>query len=343
VKLIAYNDALHKTKWDEFASTKGTFFHLSTWLKVIQATYRFEPNYYLWEQDGCIGGILPAFRVKRPFAGYALISNPFSVSAGPLTMDPGDQIEFVDAIAKQATAAGINYIELRDVDRDIELDVNEGWVSEHQFATFEKQLTPSEEDNFLAIPNRQRAVIRKADAMGLTLDQHRDIKRFLSVYATSLRDLGTPIYPARYFEALLNFFPAQTSLFSVKHQECDLSSVLCFNFNNRLMPYYGGGTRLARNFHSYPWMYWQLMKHGLALDQNVFDFGRSPIDSGAYQFKKNLGFTPRKMKYCYLSINGNLPDLTPNSAVVKHLTSVWRHLPLPLTKTLGPLGAIYAV
>lgn len=340
MKLVQYDPALHQDVWDKFANQYGTFFHLSAWLDVIKATYRFQPEYHFWEQDGSVVGIFPAFLVKRPFAGTALISNPFSVSCGPLFADhlSGHSPEVFASIENIAREAKADYIELRDIS-----DLPAHWQGQQYFANFALELSPNHEDNLQHIPNRQRAIIRKADAQGLTLIHHQDLKRFHRIYARSLRNLGTPIYPLRYFKALQTFFSDQIHMVSVHHQNQDLTTVLCFTHNGKLMPYYGGGIHEARQANSFPWMYWQLMKFGVDNGLPTFDFGRSPIGSGAFQFKKNLGFASREMNYGFLSLDGGIPDFSPESGLVQHLTSIWRHVPLPLANLVGPLGAVYAV
>ena len=186
-------------------------------------------------------------------------------------------------------------------------------------------------------------MIRKAEAKDLQLDIHRDLQRFLNVYSISLRNLGTPIYPKQYFRSLLEQFSEQILLVSAVGASTDLTTVLCFQYKDRLMPYYGGGINEARDFHAYPWMYWQLMKYGVDHQMPTFDFGRSPDKSGPYAFKKNLGFKPRKLNYCYLPLQGTVPDLTGNSRIAKQLIATWQKLPLPIANLVGPFGAVYAV
>jgi FemAB-related protein (PEP-CTERM system-associated) len=339
MKLTPFDFARDRQRWDEFVRSQaaGSFFHLSGWHQVIATSYgQFQPCYYLVEEQGEIQAVIPATLVKRPFTGTALISNPFAVSAGPLCASGCDIIQLLGLLAE--AHANVDYLELRDVS-----SAPDHWQTTQHFVNFAKTLTADHEENWLAIPNRQRAVIRKAEAKDLSLDTHRDLQRFLDVYSISLRNLGTPIYPKRYFHSLLEQFKEQIILVTVAAAGKDLTTVLCFQYKDRLMPYYGGGTIEARDFHAYPWMYWQLMKYGVDHQMPTFDFGRSPDKSGPYAFKKNLGFKPRKLNYSYLPLQGKVPDLTGSSGIAKHLISVWQKLPLPVANLVGPLGAVYAV
>ncbi len=337
--------------WDEFVGQhdRGLFFHLSAWQSVIKQTYRFTAHYLIAKQGSAIVGILPACLVKRPFIGKAVISNPFSVSAGPVAESPDIAEALLRRLVEDGRKFGARYIELRDValppqSDDVETGVPEPWQAQSTFATFKKTLLPDHDQILLDIPNRQRAVIRKAQKHDLETVQHRDVDRFLNVYGLSLRNLGTPIYPRKYFLALLDEFPESTGITTICKDGVDLTSVLSFYYKDTVMPYYGGGIPAARQFNSYPYMYWQLMCHGVDNGYSEFDFGRSPIASGPYSFKKNLGFKPRKMVYSYLSLDKHaIPNLTHDDDNVQRLTNIWSKLPLALTNRLGPLGAIYAI
>lgn len=340
MKLRPYDPARDQNRWDEFvlSQKRGSFFHLARWHSVIDQSYRsFKPQYHYVEDNGEWLAVLPATAVTRPFAGTALISNPYAVSAGPLCAPGIDPIDVVNLVSDAAKS--YDYIELRDIEEDLP----EPWQTHQHFANFEKKLSTDHDENWLAIPNRQRAVIRKAEQHNLSFELHHDLERFLSVYAVSLRNLGTPIYPKKYFRALLEAFKDDICVATVAHQGIDLTTVLSFKHGNRLMPYYGGGVLEARHYHAYPWMYWQLMKYGVEHQMPLFDFGRSPVASGAYSFKKNLGFKPRRLNYASLPITGSAPDLTGESKLARLLIQVWQHLPVQVTRVLGPTGAVYAV
>ena len=78
------------------------------------------------------------------------------------------------------------------------------WPVKDLYVTFRKaDRTLTSEANMLAIPRKQRAMVRKGRAEGAarrrstrTPTQHYDI------YSESLRNLGTPVFSKRYLEIL---------------------------------------------------------------------------------------------------------------------------------------------
>ena len=72
-----------------------------------------------------------------------------------------------------------------------------------------------------------------------------------------------------------------------------VSSVMSFYFRDEVLPYYGGGTALARQLKGNDFMYWELMRRSCERGLQVFDYGRSKQGTGSYSFKKNWGFEPQ--------------------------------------------------
>ena len=85
-------------------------------------------------------------------------------------------------------------------------------------------------------------------------------------------------------------------------------------------------------------LYWEALKWAVTHGYQIFDFGRSSIDSGAYRFKKQWGAQEKQLCWHYWLREGRkLPQLTPNNPKYKLAIKVWKTLPLFLTNRLGPL------
>jgi hypothetical protein len=84
-------------------------------------------------------------------------------------------------------------------------------------------------------------------------------------------------------------------------------------------------------------MYFDLMRWAGANGLRVFDFGRSKKDSGSYAFKSHWGMRERALPYEILLIERKeLPNFSPANPKYDMAIRLWRRLPLPLTRMLGP-------
>lgn len=333
-------DASNAAAWDAFvrARPEGSFFHLSAWSRVIAESFGHSTHYVLAEQDGAVVGVLPLARMKTLLFGDVLASTPFCVYGGALAATPeaGAALD-AHAFQLQATmrAPCLEYRRLGAADP--------GWVERPAlYYTFRKPiaaLTGDEAKDMAAnIPRKQRAEVRKASKRGLVIRTDRDVDALFRVYAESVRNLGSPVFPKRYFRALLEAFPEESDVTTVLHEGRAVSSVLSFHFRQEVLPYYGGGTLAARGLAAADVMYWEVMRRAAAERGAImFDFGRSKADTGAFAFKKNWGFEPRQLHYCYrLAAGAHVPDNNPNNPKYRYFISAWKRLPLAVANAIGP-------
>jgi FemAB-related protein (PEP-CTERM system-associated) len=146
-----------------------------------------------------------------------------------------------------------------------------------------------------------------------------------------VRNHGTPVFPQRYFERLIETFGDQSNILTVFRKNEPISSVLSFYFRDRVLPYYAGGTADARASGANDLMYWQLMRHAHTRGCTSFDFGRSKLGTGPYAFKKNWGFEPRPIAHWYYLLRRqSLPNISPANPKYGMAIKAWRALPLPV-------------
>jgi FemAB-related protein (PEP-CTERM system-associated) len=190
----------------------------------------------------------------------------------------------------------------------------------------------------LAIPRKQRAMVRKGIKNGLVAAFDPDVDRFFALYADNVHRHGTPALPKRYFETLRRLFGDACSVLTVCTAEGKpLSSVLSFSFRDEILPYYAGDDEAARDLAANDFKYWELMRHACAKGLKTFDYGRSKVGTGPYAFKKNWGFEPQTLSYEYrLYKREAIPQNNPANAKYKLMIETWRRLPLPVANWLGP-------
>lgn len=324
-------DNRHEEAWNDFVQNdpNGTFFHLAGWKKVMQEAFGFKTFYLLEKNGGSVTGILPLALVKRPLFGPALISSPLCVHGGGL----GNCAALEEAAAKKALSLGVKYLELRGPAQG-----TQNMASSSTFFNFQRTLSNSHDENLKAIPRKQRAEVRKGIAANLETKTDQNVDLFYKIYATSVRNLGTPVFPKKYLKALIDTFGDAVEIMTVSSQGQPLTSVFSFKYKDRMIPYYGGGLPAARDHSAYPYMYWKLMERSVDNGFRVFDFGRSMRDSGAFAFKSNFGFEPEPLPYHYHLVKAeSVPDINPDNPRNKFLISTWKKLPLPVANVVGPI------
>ena len=323
--------------WDEFveACPEATFFHRVGWKRVLERAFGHTGHYLLARVDGRIQGVLPLVHMRSLLFGNALISTPFCVYGGPAANSMSARDALVEAACDLARELGVDYLELRN-----RQPVRRDWPGKDLYVTFRREIDPDPEVNLLAIPRRQRAMVRKGIKAGLVGEIDNDIERLFMVYSESVRNLGTPVFPRRYFRILREEFGQDCDVLTVTHSGRAIASVMSFYFRDEVLPYYGGGTLEARNLKGNDFMYWELMRRSCERGIRVFDYGRSKKGTGSYSFKKNWGFEPVPLYYEYYLVKARqVPDISPKNPKYRLFIKLWSRLPLPVSRVLGPLIA----
>ena len=116
-----------------------------------------------------------------------------------------------------------------------------------------------------------------------------------------------------------------------------VGGVISLFYKDRVMPYYGAALPSASRLAVSDFMYWETMRGSCLAGYRTFDFGRSREGAGSYNFKRHWGFEPRPLAYQYiLAKDQAMPNLSPSNPRMQLFIKLWRGLPLPLTKMIGP-------
>lgn len=316
----------------------ATPFHDPRWGRAIErATGHKFVALGAFDAAGALIGVLPLHVIRSRLFGSALASTGFAVEGGMLADDP----RVIATLAQKAEALagelGIGTIALRGG------PAPDDWTVDNASSVlFARALAADSEAELAAIPRKHRAEVRKALANPLTVTTGTNATErhaHYAVYAESVRNLGTPVFPRRLFSEVLDAFGDQADILTVHHDGAPVASVLSLYWRSTVMPYWGGGTRAARGLRANERMYFALMDHARQRGMTRFDFGRSKVGSGPAAYKKNWGFEPTPLAYAQWSADGAVRDTNPNSDKYRLMVDTWQKMPLWLANRVGPLIA----
>ena len=334
VKLMQPHD---RARWDAFvdACPDATFFPRAGWQRVIEQSFGQKTWFYYVEQDGQIQGVLPLSEVNSRLFGHSLAAMHFCVYGGVAAVSDAARALLDDAADKLARELKVGHLEYRGM--VAAHPGNPAWQTKDLYVTFRKAISADDEENMNAIPRKQRAMVRKGIKLGLVGEVDDNVERMFTAYASSVHRLGTPVFPKKYFALLKEEFGDACEVRVITQNGALVAAVLSFYWRDEVVPYYGGGMPLARDVAGNDFMYWNLMQAASARGARLFDFGRSKLGTGAYDFKKNWGFTAQPLPYEYrLYASSELPDNNPLNPKYQLFIKMWKKLPLPLANVLGP-------
>ncbi|MFQ5411684.1 MAG: FemAB family XrtA/PEP-CTERM system-associated protein [Phycisphaerae bacterium] len=335
LKIIPFDSGLSRD-WEAYLQRHpdGTFFHGSAWKKAVERTFGHRFRGLIATRGSDVAGILPLFEVRSILAGRLLVSIPYATYGGILADDAAVSEALFDRATVLAGKIGARSIELRSIRAALP-----SLETQRTHATFFKPLPRAPDRVDATFPRKARAAARRAD------ERHRltvvfgdaylpDVWR---LYARSMRRLGSPNYPARFFEALARSDPGNHVVQLVRYQDRPVAGLLTFLHRDRVMPYFAGVDERADLYGLSHFLYRESMRWGVEKGYRIYDFGRTRLDNaGPFNFKRLCGFEPMMLEYQTAVMPGYAPpDLSPTSTRWKAARTVWQSLPLTITRPLG--------
>lgn len=324
-------------EWDSFvtASPDATAYHVFAWKNVLSDSFGHK-SYYLAAIDevGIWQGILPLVHMQSMLFGNFLISLPFLNYGGLLCNNDSAASSLLQEAERICRTCDSSFVELRHISPKASF-----LPTKQHKVTMILALAKSEDVQWCLFDSKLRNQIRKAQKSGLEFRVGRQelLVDFYAVFARNMRDLGTPVYAQEFFENVIRAFPDSTSIGAVYHDGKAIAAGLVCWFRGKIEIPWASSILDYKAFCPNHMLYWELIKFAIAHGQDEFDFGRSTPHEGTYNFKKQWGAKPIQLNWQYLkSESGEVPELNPKNPKFKLAIQIWRHLPVSVTKLIGP-------
>jgi FemAB-related protein (PEP-CTERM system-associated) len=334
--LVRPAEAADDSARDRFvrAHPRGTFFHLAGWRRAVTRVFGHEPLDQVALRGTEIVGVLPLMRCERPLFGLHLVSTPYAVYGGPLGENREVELALSARACELARELGAGRLELRCAE-ELGLELEPSAL----YATFVNELPARKEEVMARMPKRARAEVRKAsEKHALSLSEGRwylpDLER---LFLSSKQSLGSPGLPRAWFDALLEEFGPDVLVHAVHKDQRVIAATMSFVFRDTLSFYYIGTSAEAnREYSATNFLCTRLQELGVERGLKWFDFGRSRVDTGPYQFKQHQGFEPRPLPYRYLLVKSrSLPSFNPSNPRTERLRRIFAGLPPWFARSLS--------
>lgn len=328
------------TDWDAFVTqiTGASLYHLSGWTELAREVFGHR-TLFVKAQDaaGSLVGVLPVIQQKSRLLGNFATSVAFFNYGGALTADPEVARQMMNRAAEIAEKLGCRYLEFRDT------QPRPGhWAMRTDKVTLQLELPESFESLSKRLGSKLRSQVKRAEREGVRCRTGTKalLDDFYGVFAENMRDLGTPVYPKRFFEAILRRFEPYCQLVVIDwHGEPAAAAFLTFWQGKAEVPWASCRAK-AKPLGLNMKLYWELLSLAVGRGCRLFDFGRSSVGGGTYRFKCQWGAQPVPM-YWYRweqQAAGHEASTGEEKGKAMQLaTALWQRLPLGIANTLGPL------
>jgi serine/alanine adding enzyme len=337
VTKVDHLDQEQGKSWDAYVygSQTSGHGHLSGWRRVIEGCYGHRA-YYIWNRDnGQVKGILPLILIRSRLFGRSLVSLPFLDEGGICSDNEAARNELYQEAGKLVNLHGADSLDLRHRQPSgLGLPSNGGKV------TLALELSKDPEKIWNRFDSKLRNQIRKAVKSDLTVSWCglEGLSDFYEVFASNMRDLGSPVHDRSFFDSILNEFPDTTRLIIVRKGKQAVGGGLCLLFRDIVSMPWASSLKDFLPMCPNNLLYWEAIRWACEKGYRKFDFGRSSPGSGTYKFKKQWEAVEERLHWESVSRTGQKTNLIHSDDPGFRLGSLlWKRMPLTLTKWIGPV------
>lgn len=325
----------YQGEWDEFVRNcpNALFLHLFGWKRVIEKTYGHKAYYLTARQGGELRGVLPLFRIKSRLLGNAIASLP----GGVCTEDNEAALCLINAAIELACYTGSSFAVVRDSSHNWDSPLIRTSVYQRMIL----ELPAGSDQLWRQISPKSRNKVRQAGKWGLQVTYTiENLEAFHNVLTRNFRRLGTPAFGLSLLRNVVGEFSENCIAPTIVYEGKVIGGLFLFNFRNEV--YNPWASSDPRFFAMRPnnLLYWEVLKRSCEHGYRIFDFGRSRVHAGTFQFKEQWGAKPHTIQDLYfLNTISEVPEprlMMERHAFYRVMPEIWKILPLWFTRWLGP-------
>jgi serine/alanine adding enzyme len=322
--------------WDEYARkiAPDNLYYQWVWREVIQETFGHEAYYLIATDVGTICGALPLVAIRSRLFGNSLVSIPFFSSGGLLADSEEVRNELLAHAAELAREQNARHIELRQGD-ECEIE----WVRTSIKVRMELKLPSTADDYLSQLSSSRRKRLRYILKHGLDAEWAGmdAVPAFYEIFATNMRNLGTPVYPRVFFENQIRHLPDHVRVLIVRDAGKPVAAAFLTSHGATLELPWAASLPESRKKEAPMIMYWTIIQRAIEEGFKTLDLGRCTPGSGNYMFKQHWNPVERPLHWYYwLAPGTSIPHLRPDNSKFKLAVELWKRLPLIVANGLGP-------
>ena len=321
--------------WDSLvlATGKASFFHSSSWARVLHESYGYKPIYFCSFQEGNLSFMMPFMEVNSPFTGKRGVSLPFTDFCDPILSNGSDFRAAVDQVKEYGKERGWKKAEWRGGDFPGASPCSSYF--EHILA-----LEEDEEQVFKGFKGSTRRSVNKAEKERVrveTADSLEFMESYYRLHCITRRDHGLPPQPFSFFRNIHDHVIAKGFGFTVLAflDDVCVAGGVYFHFGQRAMYKFGASDKGYQHARPNNLVMWEAIRECIRRGCRHFSLGKTETDNeGLLQFKRGWGTKEKERHYYRFDCQKNA-FVDETMGVKGFHNRVFERMPLPVLRLLG--------
>jgi FemAB-related protein (PEP-CTERM system-associated) len=325
-------------EWDAYvaAHPSTTAYHKAAAVAVGTSAFGLRSTYiFARDASGRLLGVLPIVEQSSVLFGRFHVSVPFFTYGGVLADDPQISSALVVHASELARSRRAAHLELRHTAHLPELGLSE----RNDKVSMVLPLPESEAALGKQLGSKLRSQVRRAERERpeIVWGGAELVPDFYRVFAPVMHELGTPVYPLRFFQETCRALKDCLSIIAIRVRARTEAAAVLVRHGERIEVPWAAASASAKSSAINMRLYWEMLHESVRRGAHAFDFGRSTRDSGTFRFKAQWGAQPWQLHWHYwLRSGGELPQLNHSNPKYQLAAALWRKMPLWCANRLGP-------
>lgn len=326
--------------WDAFVRrSDGPPFALSGWSDAASVYGHDAYTFIVTDAEGIVAG-LGLVHVQSRLFGSKLVSPPFAARGSVVAADRATEAHeraLLERTRALADALGVEFVSLRGR----ELATPASFDSRRRFVTFRIPVADEETMRSNLKDSRDRQIRQAADHDRLSYsegDSLADLREYFQLYLRSVRGHGTPPHAFEFYERLWRAFDAagDIQLAFVRRDGEPINGIINFAVGSTVYQWGVVSDYDYRELNGGSLLVWKSLQWAADRGCDSYELGRTREGSGVYMFKKSFGGEKTWYDDCHYFPGDDATLPNPEDETYDQLKAVWRRLPIPLTRLVGP-------
>ena len=326
--------------WDDLVSSHpaGSFFHTSSWARVLVESYGYRPTYFSIRENGTLRALLPMMEIDSFLTGRRGVALPFSDYADPFAVDEAQYRVLAENVVQYGKKATWKTVEIRGGGYPWAEEVNSSDFLGHRLS-----LSGTETEIQAGFRTNMRQNISRALKEGVQIEMSNSsdaVEAYYRLHCITRKSHGIPPQPLKFFRKIQEYILQKNmgSIILATFRNTVVAGIVLFHHGTKAIYKYGASSEAGKQSRANNLVMWEGIKWYKQQGFKEFCFGRTETGNvGLRDYKLGYGASEYLLPYYKF-------DLSKNSIVEKRVEGIssflercYQKVPIPMSRIVGSI------
>jgi hypothetical protein len=331
---------LSEPGWDAMvaAHPAGSFFHTTSWARVLAESYGYRPVYFTVVENGELQALLPAMEVDSFLTGKRGVSLPFSDYAEPFSTDEEQYRSLAKRAVEYGRRSGWKTLEMRGGRCP--------WAERKMSSAFlghRLSLSGTETGIYSGFRTNMKRNIARALKEGVRIETSNSpaaLEAYYHLHCVTRKGQGIPPQPLKFFrkiqEHILRRDMGFIALATFRNEV--VAGIVLLHHGKKAIYKFGASNAEGKQCRANNLVMWEAIRWYAQKGFQEFCFGRTEAEhNGLREYKLGYGASEYEIPYYKYNIPENRIVWRSEKNGPKIMNRYYQRVPIPLSRIIGSL------